>query len=506
MGQPITIRGTVFTVVGIAPSSFLGETVGECPDLWVPLAMQGAVLTGRDWLHDTPGSFEKVMWLHAFGRLAPGATLEQVQAHANVTFQQGLASYYAPLADATMRKRFMDQRLRVRPASTGASTLRGDFSEPLLVLLGAAAFVLLIACSNLGNLLLARTTARSREMAVRLALGASRGRLVRQLMTESLCLAGIGGLLGIGTAALLRQGLLRLVSDTAALPAALDLREIGFILAVTLAAGLLLGLLPSLRLTKADANTGLREEGRGIAGSAAWLRVGRFVVVGQLALSLPLLVGAGLLVRTLINLQNVDVGYAKENLLTVRLDAQAAGYEPEQQTAAFDALLARIRALPGVRAATFSNNGLFGGSDNGDQVVVEGYTPTGQGDQGSRYDAVGPNYFSTLGIPVLVGREITDQDRTGGRQVCVINETFAKRFFKNRNPIGLHVTQQYGEDRHTYEVVGVVRDSRQNRLRGEIEHRFYMPVSQPAAGRSAGCRSSSGLRVRVRPPSRPSGG
>jgi len=481
IGQPFNIRGTVFTVLGIAPPSFFGETVGERPDMWVPLSMQGVVLPGRDWLHDTPGSFEKVMWLHVFGRLGPGATAEQVQAHANVTFRQGLENYYAPLADATMRKRFMDQRLKVRPASTGASTLRGDFSEPLMVLLAAAAFVLLIACSNLGNLLLARTTARSREMAVRLALGASRGRLVRQLLTESLSLAILGGLLGAAVAAILRRGLLRLVSETVTLPAALDLREVGFIFAVTLAAGLLLGLLPALRLTKADANSGLREEGRGIAGSAAWLRIGRFVVVGQLALSLPLLVGAGLLVRTLINLQNIDVGYAKDHLLNVRIDAQAAGYEAERQSAAFDALLARVRTLPGVRAATVSNNGLFGGSDNGDQIVVEGYTPTGQGDQGSRYDAVGPRYFSTLGIPVLVGREITDEDRPGGRQVCVINETFAKRFFKNRNPIGLHVTQQYGEDRHTYEVVGVVRDSRQNRLRGEIEHRFYTPLAQPAA-------------------------
>ncbi len=481
IGQPINIRGTVFTVLGVEPSSFFGETVGEQPDLWVPLAMQGAVLPGRDWLHDTPGSFEKVMWLHVFGRLAQGATIEQVQAHANVTFQQGLANYYAPLADATMRKRFMDQRLVVRPASTGASTLRGDFSEPLLVLLGAAGFVLLIACSNLGNLLLARTTARSREMAVRLALGASRGRLIRQLLTESLSLAMLGGVCGVGTAVLLRRGLLRLVSDTVSLPASLDLRELGFIFAVTLTAGLLLGLLPALRLTKADVNTGLREEGRGIAGSAAWLRIGRIVVVGQLALSLPLLVGAGLLVRTLSNLQNVDLGYARDHLLTVRIDAQAAGYEPERQSAAFDALLAGVRGLPGVRAATVSNNGLFGGSDNGDQIVVEGYKPTGQGDQGSRYDAVGPRYFSTLGIPVLVGREITDEDRAGGRQVCVINETFAKKFFRNRSPIGLHVTQQYGEEHHTYEVVGVVRDSRQNRLRGEIEHRFYTPVSQPAA-------------------------
>src|SRR6185436_6591695 len=156
-----------------------------------------------------------------------------------------------------------------------------------------------------------------------------------------------------------------------------------------------------------------------------------------------------------------------------------------RQTAAFDSLLARIRTLPGVRAATYSNNGLFGGSDNGDQITVEGYTPKGDDDTGSRYDQIGPVYFATLGVPLLLGREVGEDDRAGGRTVCVINETFAKRFFAGRHPIGLHVTQQYADERHTYEVVGVVRDSRQNRLRGEIEHRFYMPASQPAAGISA---------------------
>jgi len=152
---------------------------------------------------------------------------------------------------------------------------------------------------------------------------------------------------------------------------------------------------------------------------------------------------------------------------------------------AFERILAGIRALPSVRVATYSNNGLFGGGDNGDQIVVEGYTPKGDGDRGSRYDALGPGYFSTLGVPILLGREITDADRTESRQVCVINQTFAKDYFAGRSPIGMHVTQQYGEDKHTYEIVGVVADSRQNRLRGPIEHRFYTPVTQPAAAINA---------------------
>jgi predicted permease len=486
LGRPIALRGGVLSVIGVAPPAFFGETVGERPDVWVPLAMQSTVLPGRDWLRDQPGSVEKVMWLHVFGRLRPGVTLERAQADANVIFRQGLAAYYGSMADAEMRKRFLDQRLALKEASTGASALRIGFREPLLVLLGAAGLVLLIACANLGNLLLARTTARNREMVVRLALGASRGRLIRQLMTESLCLATLGGLVGLFMAVLFRQGLLRLVSDTTiSLPNGLDLRTLAFVFALTLAAGLVLGLLPAFRITKTQAATGLREQGRGVVGSAAWLRIGKLIVVGQLALSLPLLVGAGLLVRTLLNLQRVDLGYPKDGVLTARVDGQSAGYDPVRQAAAFDELLARIRAVPSVRAATYSNNGLFNGSDNGDQIVVEGHKPSGPDDRGSRYDQVGPGYFSTLGVPVVLGREITEQDRAGGRMVCVINETFAKRFFEGRNPIGLHVTQTYAEERHTYEVVGVVRDSRQNRLRGDIEHRLYVPVVQPAASISA---------------------
>lgn len=482
LGRAIALRGATVSVVGVAPASFFGETVGQRPDAWVPLAMLSAAMPGRDWLREQPGSVEKVMWLHMFGRLGPGESIERAQANANLVFQQGLATYYASMSDAEMRKRFLDQRLAIKNAATGASNLRGTFSEPLFVLLTAAGLVLLIACANLGNLLLARTTARTREMTVRLALGAGRGRVIRQLLTESLLLATVGGLAGIVMAILLRAGLLYLVSDdTISLPVAIDIRTIGFVVGLTIAAGLILGLLPALRITKTQPATGLRE-GRGIAGSAAWLRIGKAVVVGQLALSLPLLVGAGLLVRTLVNLQRIDLGYAKDDVLTIRVDAQAARYDPVRQVAAFDAMLASIRAIPGVRSATYSNNGLFGGSDNGDRIIVEGYTPKGDNDRGSQYDAVGPGYFSTLGIPVVLGREITENDRADGPTVCVINETFAKRFFEGRHPIGMHVTQTYAEERHTYEIIGVVRDSRQNGLRGEIEHRFYTPVTQPAAG------------------------
>jgi predicted permease len=481
LGRTMTFRGGVVSIVGIMPPSFFGETVGERPDAWIPLAMQATVLPGRDWLHDAPGSVEKLMWLHVFGRLAPGVSPETAQASANLVFQQGLIPYYESIADVTARTRYRQQNLVATPAGMGASSVRGAFAEPLSVMLGAAGVVLLIACSNLGNLLLARTTARNREITTRLALGATRGRLIRQLLTESLCLAIAGSIVGLMTAAFFRSGLLWLVGDpTITLPASADFRTVSFVVALTLTVGLLLGLLPALRITHTHIAQGLRE-GRGVAGSATWLRIGKTVVVGQLALSVPLLVGAGLLARTLFNLQRVDLGYARDGLSTVRVDAQTAGYEPARQSAAFAEMLARVRELPSVRAVTFSNNGLFGGTDNGDQITVEGYTPTGRGDAGSAYDAVGPAYFSTLGIPVILGREVSEQDIAAGRMVAVINEQFARRFFDGRNPLGLHITQMYADERRTYEIIGVVKNSRQRNLRGDIEHRFYTPVTQPAA-------------------------
>ena len=480
VGRAITLREGAFQVVGVMPSWFFGETVGQRPDAWLPLVNLVSILPGRTWLHDTPGTVEKVMWLHVFGRLRPGATLTAAGAEANVAFQQELTAYYAILPDAEARRAFSNQKLTARPAAAGASAV-SDFANPLLVLLGGAGLVLLIACANLGNLLLSRTTARTREVAVRLALGASRGRLIRQLLTESLCLAMAGGVCGLGLAIVLRQALIHLLVDPITLPVGVDGRVLGFVVVVTLIVGLLLGLLPALRITKTPVGVGLRDQGRGVAGSAAWLRVGRLVVVGQLALSLPLLIGAGLLARTLINLQRVDLGYPTAGLLTVRVDAQDAGYDPQRQIQALEELLGRIRTVPGIGAVTYSNNGIFGGSDNGDQISVEGYTPKGDGDRGSSYDAVGPGYFSTLGVPVLAGREITEQDRAGGTQVCVINEAFARRFFAGRHPIGLHITQSYADQSHTCQIVGVVKDSRQGRLRGVVEHRFYTPVTQPAA-------------------------
>lgn len=479
LGTNITLRQTAFTVIGIMPPSFFGETVGQQPDVWLPLSMQPEILPARDWLNDDPVSLQKAMWLHVFGRLKPGVSADQAQAAANVVFQQGLSAYYASSATEQIRRGFLNQRLRLRSASTGASGIRREFGQPLTLMLAAAGLVLLIACANLGNLMLARATGRMREIAVRLALGARRGDLIRQWFTESMMVALAGGLVGLAVAFLFRRGLLMLVPDTIRLPETADPGVLLFAFGLTILTGLLLGLLPALRMLNVDANLGLREQGRGLTTSTAWLRVGKLVVAGQVALSLPLLVGAGLLVRTLDNLQRVDLGFDREKLLMVRVDVRTAGYEEPQRPALFERLHERVRTVPGIRAASYSRHGLLSGGDAGDQVQVEGYTPKGEDDRGSVYEHIGPGYFSTLGIPLRLGREINERDTATSPKVCLVNESFVKKFFAGGNPIGKHVTQLYGPQRNTFEVIGVVANSRKRGLRGDIEARYYVPVAQP---------------------------
>jgi predicted permease len=283
-------------------------------------------------------------------------------------------------------------------------------------------------------------------------------------------IAALGGIAGLGASWILRAGLLRLVPDTIHLPVTPDARVLVFAFALTLVAGVVLGFLPALRTMSVHASAGLKEHARGVTGSAAWLRTGKFLVIGQVALAIPLLVGAGLLLRTLQNLRQVDLGYEKERLLLMRVDVQMAGYEEQRRLPLFQRLLERVRTVPGVRAASYSKSGLFLGSRSSGRVEVEGYTSKGGEGVRSVFEYVGPGYFSTLGIPLLAGREITERDQFSSNRVCVINERFAERYFAGRNPLGMRVDES--------EVVGIVRDSRTRSLRDEIEPRFYAPAGQ----------------------------
>ncbi|HET6184036.1 MAG TPA: ABC transporter permease [Acetobacteraceae bacterium] len=481
VGKTFTLRGAALTILGVASPGFIGETAAQQPDLWIPIRMQTQVAPGEDWLHDAPPS--KTMWLHVFGRLKPGVAMARAEAEANAIFKAGLESFYGGVGSPERRRELLGQWLKLHPAANGASTTRGDFSTSLTVLLAAVGVLLLIACANLANLLLARGEMRRPEMALRISLGASRGGLVRQLVTESLVLAALGALGSLALARLLHGGLTRLIvqSDhTFHMEFRLDPLVLAFAGGVALAVGLLFGLLPAWQATRRDAASHLKEQGRSGTGRMRW---GRPLVSLQLALSLPLLAGAGLLARTVYNLQHVDLGYPVDRLWELGIDSRIAGYNSVRSQALFRDLLERIRRIPGVQAVSFSHNGLFTGSNSGDPVEVEGYAPKNGDDKHSAWDIAGPDYFSTVGIPILLGRDIQASDDAAAPKVCVVNEAFAKHFFAGRNPIGLHVTAvdeaPRGVTRTIYQVVGVVKDAHTDGLRGKVERRYYVPFTQP---------------------------
>ena len=432
LGTPIKMLGATLTVIGVAAPGFTGESVGDKPDFWMPMMMQPIVMPGRDWLREDLGqNLQKVMWLHVFGRLKPGVTQTRAQTEVDVLFRGILETGYPATLPPEVRKQALDQRIKMHDARTGAFGGRDDFAQQLKVLLGASVVVLLIACINVANLLLARATARTKEVGVRLSIGASRQRLVRQFLTESMMLSLLGGAAGLVFAWGASRALVLLLSERRedfVLSPSLDWRVLSFTVGVTLATGILFGLAPALRGTRVNLNDSLRDSGRTTA-SGSKLNLAKGLVIVQVALSLLLVAGAGLFLRTLWNLQSVNLGFSKEHLLMVSADGVSAGYKGPQLSNLWRDLTERLRALPGVQGATYSGNGIFSGSESADEVDVEGFTATKDTEKFSRFDTVGPQYFSTVGIPMLLGRELGQQDNAGSPHVCVINEAFAKLFF-----------------------------------------------------------------------------
>jgi predicted permease len=483
IGRSFRIRKATLTIIGVAPAGFVGETSGQRPDVWLPLRMQPEVLGGENWLRDTPPN--KTMWLHVFGRLKAGVTPEQAAAEVGAIYEASLERFYGPVLSGERLRDSLNQPLQVHPGARGASNMRTDFSASLTALLASVGVLLIIACANLANLLLARGAARQSEIAVRLSLGASRARVVRQLITESFVLAALGGATAIAVAYLIHGVLVRMIAESDSrfhLGFGLDPLVLLFVGIATICSALAFGWLPAWQVTKLDVATSLRDHGRGAIGSLRQLRARRLLVGLQLALSFPLLVGAGLLARTAYNLQRVDLGFPAEGLSIVRVNVREAGHAQDARAGLLRALLDEIRGIPGVRAASFSQLGIFSGGESISTIEVEGYVRTGKNDRDSALDVVGSRYFSTLGIRLVRGREILESDRGPAANVCVVNEAFATRFFERRNPIGLQITTaDDDEPRSSCRVVGIAENARTRGLRGDVAPRFYIAADQPRA-------------------------
>lgn len=486
LGKTIQIHQNSFEIIGVAPRGFFGETIGQSPDLWVPMLMQEAVYPGQDYL--TPslqGLINEYEWLQVLGRLKPGISLAQANAAMNVQFTHALAEAAGSRMTEEQRRGNFGQHLGLAPGARGSSTLRETFGQPLQFLMALVGLVLLIACANVANLLLARGAARQKEFGMRLAIGAGRARLIRQLLTESLLLAILGGAAGV-VLSYWADGLLLQMAPggnaSAALP--LDLHPdplvLAFTLGVTLLTALLFGLVPSLLLTRINLAPVLKSSSLGSNNDSSSRRwsAGKILVIAQVAISLVLLVAAGMFVRSLAKLSEVNLGYNREDLLLFSVDS--APTEPKGLGARrlYQDLQEKIAGIPGVCSVSVSANGLFMDSESGDPISVEGYTPQSGERMNVRMDHIGPHYFSTVGIPILMGREIEEQD-ANGRRVAVINQSFAHRFFRDTNPIGKRVRNTYPGNPADLQIVGVVADAKYNSLREKPVERLYAPLFNP---------------------------
>jgi predicted permease len=456
-GKTMLINGRAYTVLGVTPPNFFGERVGERPDLWAPLVMQAEISQRGSFLDDA-----HVYWMRAFGRLKPGVSLQQARAEVDVVFQQQIYDLAGDNMSQQERERTKQLRAVLAPAAHGLSNMRQNYANPLILLMSVVGLVLLIACANIANLLLARATARRKEIGVRLALGAGRARLVRQLLTESLLLSAAGGLLAVLVGSWALELLLRMASRDATpvpLDAGIDLRVLAFTSGLTLLTVLLFGLVPALRATRFDLAPTLQVNARGGIGERSRFGLNRALVVSQVAMSLVLLIGAGLFLRSLQNLRNIAWGFDTSHVLVVGIDPRGAGIEREQLAPLYQRLLERVEAIPGVQSASISLYSLLGGSTRSGGIEVEGYTFAEGEDADTEQIEVTSRYFETVGMRILEGRGFTDPDRAGSPLVAVVNRKFAERFFPNRSALGGQISTG-GDAGGKYEIVGVVEDSR----------------------------------------------
>jgi predicted permease len=475
LGRSLIIEDVPLTIVGVVPTTFFGTQVGSRVDIWTPIATE-PLMRRTSWT-----SSAGYKWLQLIGRLKPEFSLEQARADLDLHFRPAVIEPELALRPEADRQG-LDWQLGVEPAGNGLGQLRQQFSKPLTVLMITVGLVLLIACANLANLLLARATGRQREIAVRLALGAGRSRLVRQLLTESLLLALLGAITGLLLANIGTRYLLQMLASgrtPVLLDVQPDVRVLVFTGLLSVFTALLFGLAPALRAIRVDLIPALKDGGRGVEFGGMRKRLSQSLIVAQIALSLVLLVSAGLFLRSLRNLYSIDLGFEREHALLVTLDPSHSGHTPEQINGLFLGLIERLQAIPGVRSASFAWNPPVAGGGSSRTVSVEGRPPGPETNREIYLNWIAPRYFETLGIPLIAGRDFNPSDTRESPRVVMVNQTMARAFFGDANPLGQRI--KVGE-RDTREVVGVVGDSNYLSLREKAHPTLYLGIYQGGAG------------------------
>jgi putative ABC transport system permease protein len=481
LNKQLIVNGHSLTVVGVAPKGFDGTTIGMRPALFVPITLRSLLDANHNaW------SLRTDYWAYLFARLRPGTTIDAARASLGAQYHAIINDVEAPLqkdmSPQTMA-RFRAKPILLAPGGRGQSSVPDQARTPLRLLLGVTAFVLLIACANIANLLLARSAARAGEMAIRLSIGASRARLIGQLLTESLLLAALGGIAGLVVA----QWTLMLVISL--LPPELQHTitfsmsgtVILFGIGLTFATGLLFGLFPALHSTRPDLVSTLKNQAGQPSGAKGAARARLALATSQIALAMMLLASSGFFVKSLLNISRLDLGFKIDHVVTFGLSPDLNGYSVDRTRLFFQRLEDQLRAAPAVTAVTMSNVPLLAGTNRSRDVAVQGFKAGPDTDSRSRYNRVGPGYFSALGIPLIAGREFTDADTVHSAKVALVNQTFAKKFGLGNDAVGKFMGWAAGEgyrSKFDTTIVGVVEDAKYSEVKQTVPPQFFVPYRQ----------------------------
>jgi predicted permease len=478
LNQTMVINGQHFTIVGVAPPGFTGTTLGARPHVFVPITMRALMEPGFNGFDN-----RRSYWAYLFARLKPGVTLEQASAGMNAIYKPIVNDVEAPLqtgmSEQTMG-RFRTKQILLEDGRRGQSSVHEEASTPLKLLFGVTGIVLLIACANIANLLLARGANRAMEMAVRLSLGARRWQIIRQLLIESVLLAVLGGLGSL----LVAKWTLGLISSIMPSEAAgtftTELRPPVMIFAALLSigTGLIFGMFPALHSTRDDLISTMRANTGQLSGARAAARFRTSLVTVQIALSMALLVSAGLFIKSLMNISKVDLGLKTENVVTFGISPELNAYSNQRAAQLFNRVEEELAAIPGVTGVTEALVPLLAGSNWGSDVAVEGFKSGPDIDSNSRFNMVGANYFKTLGVPLISGREFTSADVVGAPKVAVVNEAFAKKFNLGRDAVGKRISSGGRDESLDVMIVGLARDAKYSDVKDEIPPVFFRPFRQ----------------------------
>lgn len=477
LNDTLIVNGQPMTIVGVAPEGFGGTTLGTRLEVFVPITM-------RSLLQLSGAAMERrnAYWAYLFGRLEPGVSMEQARTALNVPYRSIVNDVDLPLLKGMSDQataRFKVKQLGLSPGARGQSSLHQEARTPMLILMGVTGFVVLIACANIANLLLARAAGRANEMAVRLSIGASRWQLVAQLLTESCLLAvlgGAGGLLVARWTLSLIQTLLP-VESAATLDFSLDRSILAFAAALSLGTGLLFGLFPAVHATTPDLASTIKSNSGQPSGSRAAARFRTSLATVQIAMSMALLVSAALFTRSLTNISRVDLGVKIDNVVTFGISPQLNGYTPERSKALFERVEDELAALPGVAAVSASLVPLIADSDWGSSVRVQGFEAGPDTNTHSQFNEIGPDYFRTLGVPFVAGRDFTRADTQGAQQVSIVNQAFARKFNLGRDAVGKRMSSGAGIELDT-EIIGLVPDTKYSDVKQEPPPIFFRPYRQ----------------------------